>query len=67
MTHIVHGEACCLARCTSSKSFLVQLRRIVVGKRGAAIGEIGIKARREMENIFQNRVHLFLDVVVRPN
>ena len=42
-----------------------QVRKIVVGKHGSAIGEIGIKARREMESIFQNRVHLFLDVVVQ--
>ena len=35
---------------------------MVVGKAGASIGEIGIKARRELEAIFHNRVHLFLDV-----
>ena len=44
---------------------VLQVHRIVVGRQGAAIGEIGIKARREMESIFQNRVHLFLSVVVQ--
>ena len=36
-----------------------------MGGKGAAIGEIGIKARKELESIFQNRVHLFLDVVIQ--
>ena len=44
----------------------VQVCKIVVGKQGSVIGEVGIRARRELEELFQNRVHLFLDVMVRP-
>lgn len=38
---------------------------MLVGRNGATIGEIGIKARRDLEGIFQSRFHLFLDVRVR--
>ncbi|KAK9792758.1 hypothetical protein WJX73_009051 [Symbiochloris irregularis] len=41
-------------------------RVIAVGKHGSAIGEIGIRARRELEGLFRHRVHLFLDVIIRP-
>ena len=35
---------------------------MVIGRNGAVIGEIGIKARKELEQLFDNRVHLFLQV-----
>lgn len=40
------------------------LRRIVVGKNGAAIGSVGIAARTELEKLWKTRVHLFLKVKV---
>ena len=42
-------------------------KAIVLGKRGAAIKKIGELARREMEDLFGRRVHLFLFVKVREN
>lgn len=42
----------------------MQVRRIVVGKRGAAIGEIGASARKDLEAMLQKRVHLMLNVKV---
>ncbi|CAL8472100.1 g11642 [Coccomyxa elongata] len=41
-----------------------QVRRIVVGKKGAAIGEIGSSARKDLEAMLQKRVHLMLNVKV---
>lgn len=40
------------------------LRKIVVGKNGAAIGSVGIAARTELEKLWKTRVHLFLKVKV---
>ncbi|EIE23555.1 GTP-binding protein Era [Coccomyxa subellipsoidea C-169] len=41
-----------------------QVRRIVVGKKGAAIGEIGASARKELEIMLKKRVHLMLYVKI---
>ena len=40
-------------------------RTIVLGKKGSRIKEIGAASRRELEEIFETRVHLFLFVKVR--
>ncbi|MGY8996892.1 MAG: GTPase Era [Alphaproteobacteria bacterium] len=40
---------------------------IILGKKGQAIKEVGIAARKELEDILGMRVHLFLHVKVRPN
>lgn len=40
-------------------------KAIVLGKRGARIKEIGAASRRELEEMFDGRVHLFLFVKVR--
>lgn len=40
---------------------------IVLGKNGAMIKKIGMSARREIERLFEQRVHLFLFVKVREN
>ena len=40
---------------------------IVLGKGGAMIKRIGQAARREIEDLFEDRVHLFLFVKVREN
>lgn len=40
-------------------------RAIVLGKKGSRIKEIGAASRRELEEIFETRVHLFLFVKVR--
>jgi GTP-binding protein Era len=46
----------------------LQVRRIVVGKQGAAVGEIGVSARKELEAMLQKRVHLMLNVkVIKKN
>ncbi len=42
-------------------------KAIVLGKGGAAVKSIGAAARKEMEDIFGRRVHLFLFVKVREN
>lgn len=42
----------------------MQVRRIVVGRQGAAIGEIGASARKDLEAMLQKRVHLMLNVKV---
>jgi GTP-binding protein Era len=42
-------------------------KAIVLGKRGASIKAIGELARKEMEELFGRRVHLFLFVKVREN
>lgn len=42
-------------------------KAIVLGKAGAAVKAIGEAARKEMENLFGRRVHLFLFVKVREN
>jgi hypothetical protein len=39
-----------------------QVRRMVIGKKGAVIGEIGITARAELSVIFKKKVHLYLEV-----
>lgn len=40
-------------------------KAIVLGKKGSRIKEIGSAARRELEEMFETRVHLFLFVKVR--
>lgn len=40
-------------------------RQIVLGKNGAMIKKIGMQARKELEELFECRVHLFLFVKVR--
>lgn len=40
-------------------------RQIVLGKNGAMIKKIGMQARKELEDLFECRVHLFLFVKVR--
>lgn len=40
-------------------------KAIVLGKAGATIKEIGERARKEMEHMFERRVHLFLHVKVK--
>ncbi len=42
-------------------------RKIVLGKGGQTIKAIGASARRELEEIIETRVHLFLFVKVREN
>ena len=42
-------------------------KAIVLGKGGAAIKAIGELARKEMEQVFARRVHLFLFVKVRED
>ncbi|GBG60253.1 hypothetical protein CBR_g3497 [Chara braunii] len=42
-------------------------KMIVVGKSGLVIRQIGQGARLELEQLLQRRVHLFLDVIVRPS
>ncbi|NWG46572.1 MAG: GTPase Era [Alphaproteobacteria bacterium] len=41
-------------------------RPIVIGKGGQTIKEIGSSARAELEQVLERRVHLFLDVRVKP-
>jgi GTP-binding protein Era len=43
----------------------VNVKQIVVGRRGSAIGQIGIRARTILEEMFGKRVHLVLHVKVR--
>ena len=40
------------------------MRRIVVGAKGAAVGEIGMSARKDLEAALQQRVHLMVNVRV---
>lgn len=40
-------------------------RQIVLGKNGSMIKKIGMQARKELEDLFECRVHLFLFVKVR--
>jgi GTPase len=42
-------------------------KAIVLGKGGSAVKSIGASARKDMEDIFGRRVHLFLFVKVREN
>ena len=42
----------------------LQVRRIVVGRGGAAVGEIGVSARKDLEAALNERVHLMLNVKV---
>jgi GTP-binding protein Era len=41
-------------------------RKIIVGRQGKNIKEIGIEARREIEDILEAKVFLDLQVKVRP-
>ena len=41
------------------------VKRIVVGRGGAAIGEVGKRARLELQDILDRKVHLILNVKVR--
>ena len=41
-----------------------QVRRIVVGRGGAAVGEIGVSARKDLEAALSKTVHLMLNVKV---
>lgn len=41
------------------------VKAMVVGKRGAVIGEVGKKARLELEKLFSQQVHLILNVRVQ--
>ena len=43
----------------------VNVKQIVVGRRGSTIGQIGIRARTILEEMFGRRVHLVLHVKVR--
>ena len=43
-------------------SQVLQVHNIVVGRNGVVIGEIGKRARTELELIFGVRVHLYLSV-----
>ncbi len=40
-------------------------RQIVLGKNGAMIKKIGMQARKELEEMFEEKIHLFLFVKVR--
>lgn len=40
---------------------------IIIGKNGQMIKKIGQSARRELENLLEERIHLFLFVKVRPD
>jgi GTPase len=42
-------------------------KAIVLGKKGQTIKDIGAASRKELEQIFERRVHLFLFVKVRPD
>lgn len=42
-------------------------KKIVLGKNGAMVKAIGAGARRQMQEIFDKRIHLFLFVKVREN
>lgn len=42
-------------------------KSIVLGNQGSFIKEVGIKAREEIEQLIENKVHLFLFVKVRNN
>ncbi|MCW5774649.1 MAG: KH domain-containing protein, partial [Rhodospirillaceae bacterium] len=42
-------------------------RAIVLGNKGERIKSIGAAARKELETLFERRVHLFLFVKVREN
>lgn len=43
----------------------VGMKQIVVGRRGSTIGQIGIRARTILEEMFGRRVHLVLNVKIR--
>ena len=42
-------------------------KKIVIGKNGTALKAIGAEARRELEEMLERRIHLFLFVKVREN
>jgi GTP-binding protein Era len=45
----------------------VGMKQIVVGRRGSTIGQIGIRARTILQEMFGRRVHLVLNVKIRKN
>ena len=47
-----------------SRVMLMQVRGMLVGANGSIIGKIGVAAREELEQLWQMRVHLFLNVNV---
>lgn len=42
-------------------------KRMIVGRQGAMIKKIGQQSRRELEKLFEKKIHLFLFVKVREN
>ena len=42
-------------------------KAIVLGKGGQTMKDIGSEARRELEEMFERRIHLFVFVKVRKN
>ncbi len=42
-------------------------KKIVLGNKGSMIKAVGQDARRELETMWEKKVHLFLFVKVRPN
>lgn len=40
-------------------------RQIILGKKGSMIKKIGMQSRKELEELFESRIHLFLFVKVR--
>lgn len=43
-------------------SVAVQVRRMVIGKKGCVVGEIGLSARKELEQLLNRKVHLYISV-----
>ena len=44
---------------------MMQAKRIVVGKSGCVIGEVGTTARRELQLMLKTKLHLYLKVGVK--
>ncbi len=44
---------------------MLQAKRIVVGKTGCVIGEVGITARRELQIMLKTKLHLYLKVAIK--
>lgn len=42
-------------------------KKIILGKNGALIKQIGIDSRKELEYLFQQKIHLFLFVKIKEN
>tara|TARA_Y100000389_G_C17467008_1_gene526567 strand:+ start:1874 stop:2773 length:900 start_codon:yes stop_codon:yes gene_type:complete len=42
-------------------------KKIIIGKRGSLLKEIGIEARNEISQLCQTKIHLFLFIKIRPN